>query len=125
MLFSVPERKSVEKCRTFFSFRLSTDLKLMYYFLLHLLESSVAHHRPLISRTALALGRKEVTVCALQRAQTAWVTKVDICPSLIWRDHLLKGGHLLESFSRSKSVHPWVAQSPVVGLCSWALGCRG
>lgn len=67
-----------------FFFRLPTVLKWMQYFLLHLLESSVAHRRPLISRRALALGRKGATAptCALQRSQTAWVPKADVGPSI-------------------------------------------
>lgn len=68
-----------------FFFRLSAVLKLMQYFLLHLLESSVAHHEPLMSRAALALERKGeiVPACALQRAQTAWVPQVDMGPSVL------------------------------------------
>lgn len=69
--------------RTFF-FRFSTVFKLMQSFLLHLPESGVAHRMPYASRTALALGRKGAmaAACALQRAQTAWVLKADVGPSL-------------------------------------------
>lgn len=98
----------------------------MHYFLLHILESCVAHHRALFSSTALALGRKEATApaSALQRAETTWVPKLDLGTS--GRTCLpALGGHLLESLSRSRNIHPWVAQSLVVGLWSWAIGGTG
>lgn len=82
--FQFWKAKCIHKDFFFFFFRFSTAFKLMQYFLLYLPESGVAHRMPYASRIALALGRKGTTAagCALQRAQTAWVPKAEVGPSL-------------------------------------------